>query len=466
MPDSNPVRVLTVGDRIDPDDIAGSGIEVTAEASLNAASDRLEVDRESIDCLLGEYSPGTGEEWSNLESIRRAYPDLPLVLVNRPADAPDEVLSSDRTTVVEANGSSEPVVEAIRSVTNEEPVEQLGESPMNHLDAISDGFFVLDDEWRFRYINPEGQRLIERDADELIGENIWEEFEAAVDLAFYSETKRAMETQESVRFEEYYPPLDTWFEVHAYPTSDRLAVYFIDISQRKSLERALLAGGGVELEFEIEGDGIQVVEFASRIDGWFRLEGIVPHTGRSGIAYGTVGGTDVGTVMEAAEEMDVIADARQIESHDEGMLFEFTLDDLGFARGLAKHSATLKGLNVTGDGGRMIVTLPHSTDVRDFVETLEANRPGVTLIAQRNDPEVVGRGSNRPLQKALTDRQVEVLEMAFASGYFEWPRKITGEELADSLGIAPPTLHQHLRKGLSHVLETVLASREESDAGG
>ncbi len=465
MAGSQPVRVLSVGDRIDPNAIARDGIEVTAEASLDAARHRLEADHGSVDCLLSEVSSGNGESLDSLESISRAYPDLSIVLVDGEADAAEGVLSSESTTIVDSANCPAAIVEAIKSETDPNRADQLGVSPMSHLDAISDGFFVLDDEWRFTYINPEGQRLIERDADEILGEIVWEEFEEAVDLAFYSELKRAMETQESVRFEDYYPPLDTWFEVHGYPTPNGLAVYFIDISQRKSLERALLAGGGVELEFEIDGADIDIVEFARRIDGWFRLEGIIPHMGRSGTAYGTVGDAEVETVMAVAEEMDVIANARLIETHDQGMLFELTLNDLGFARGLAKHSATLKGLNVTGEGGRMIVNLPHSTDVRDFVETLKGNRPGITLIAQRNDPKIIGRGSNRPLQEALTDRQVEVLEMAFASGYFDWPREITGEELADSLGIAPPTLHQHLRKGLSHVLETVLATRGESSPG-
>lgn len=463
MPGPDTVRILTVGDRIDPVELEGAGFVVTSEPTLTAAANRLDAERSTFDCLVGGVTAPTGSR-SGLKSLRREFPRLPFVLVDAGGGAGEKSLSDERTMVVSDTGSSEAIVEAVKALTDDAGASWFGDSPMDHIDVIADGFFVLDEEWRFTYINPEGERLIERDADELIGKIVWEEFEAAVDLAFYSETRRAMETQEPVTFEEYYPPLDTWFEVHAYPTPDRLAVYFIDISQRKSLERALLSGGSVELEFDIQRDSdVRVLEFARRIDGWFRLEGIVPHTGRSGIVYGTVGSADFETVEEAARCMETVADARLIESHESGLLVEFSLTDLDFARGLAKHSATLQDLKVTTEGGRMVVTLPQSSDVRDFVEMLEENRPGITLVAQRNDPETVGGRINRPLQERLTDRQVEVLEVAFASGYFEWPREITGEELADSLDIAPPTLHQHLRKGLSNVLDGVLMSTDASE---
>jgi len=52
----------------------------------------------------------------------------------------------------------------------------------------------------------------------------------------------------------------------------------------------------------------------------------------------------------------------------------------------------------------------------------------------------------------LTERQRDVLEAAYEAGYFEWPRESTAEEVADSLDIASPTLHSHLRKAENHIL--------------
>jgi predicted DNA binding protein len=61
----------------------------------------------------------------------------------------------------------------------------------------------------------------------------------------------------------------------------------------------------------------------------------------------------------------------------------------------------------------------------------------------------------------LTDRQTEVLEEALDRGYFEWPREITSEELAEELCITRPTLHEHLRKAQSKLLSDALEA--ESD---
>jgi len=45
----------------------------------------------------------------------------------------------------------------------------------------------------------------------------------------------------------------------------------------------------------------------------------------------------------------------------------------------------------------------------------------------------------------LTDRQLEVIQTAYYSGYFESPRENTGEDVAEMLGISPPAFYKHAR---------------------
>ncbi|MFC6756308.1 helix-turn-helix domain-containing protein [Halomicroarcula sp. GCM10025894] len=40
-------------------------------------------------------------------------------------------------------------------------------------------------------------------------------------------------------------------------------------------------------------------------------------------------------------------------------------------------------------------------------------------------------------------------------GFFDWPRDVSGEELAESMGICPSTFHQHLRAGERKLLEAI-----------
>jgi len=67
-------------------------------------------------------------------------------------------------------------------------------------------------------------------------------------------------------------------------------------------------------------------------------------------------------------------------------------------------------------------------------------------------------GSRRHLLGDLTDRQRSALQAAVHSGYFEWPREATGQEVAAALGVSPATFSQHIRKGQQKVLEPVFSS--------
>ncbi|HEY9844797.1 MAG TPA: PAS domain S-box protein, partial [Candidatus Caenarcaniphilales bacterium] len=107
------------------------------------------------------------------------------------------------------------------------------------LESITDAFFTTDNEWRFTYLNQQAALLLQRTREELLGENLWDEFPEAVGSSFDQEYHRAILEQVTVEFEAFFLPLSTWFEVHAYPTKDGLSVYFQNINDRKRSQEAL-----------------------------------------------------------------------------------------------------------------------------------------------------------------------------------------------------------------------------------
>ncbi|MDB9349813.1 GAF domain-containing protein, partial [Nodularia spumigena] len=109
----------------------------------------------------------------------------------------------------------------------------------NILESITDAFFALDQDWRFTYINSQPERLLQKSKNDLLGKNIWEVFPALVETKFYHEYHRAIAQQVSVEFEEFYPPLNSWFSVHAYPSRNGLSVYFQDITEKQQTAVAL-----------------------------------------------------------------------------------------------------------------------------------------------------------------------------------------------------------------------------------
>ncbi|MFX6015176.1 PAS domain-containing protein, partial [Acinetobacter baumannii] len=92
------------------------------------------------------------------------------------------------------------------------------------LETINDAFFHVNNDWVLTYLNKETEKILGRKRDTLIGKNLWEEYPDAVETDFYRQYHKAMETQESLTFEEFYMPLNMWLEVTVYPSPTGLSV--------------------------------------------------------------------------------------------------------------------------------------------------------------------------------------------------------------------------------------------------
>ncbi|GEM_PF-2679725 len=110
------------------------------------------------------------------------------------------------------------------------------EATLNH---ISDGFVSLDTNWCFTYVNIKAGEILGRIPESLIGKHIWTEFPEGVGLSLYHLYNKALETQETIFFEEYFEPFDTWYENRIYPSPDGLTIYFTDITESKLAKKEI-----------------------------------------------------------------------------------------------------------------------------------------------------------------------------------------------------------------------------------
>ncbi|TVR50501.1 MAG: PAS domain S-box protein, partial [Puniceicoccaceae bacterium] len=108
------------------------------------------------------------------------------------------------------------------------------------LESITDAVFTLDPEWRFTYLNAEAERLLRRDRASLLGRCVWDEFPEAVGSTFDKQYRLARAQNRTVNFEEFFPPLDSWFDVRAFPSNEGLTVYFRDITEHRRLQHQFL----------------------------------------------------------------------------------------------------------------------------------------------------------------------------------------------------------------------------------
>lgn len=116
----------------------------------------------------------------------------------------------------------------------------------NILENTTDGFFAVDYEWKFTYLNPEAEMLLGRARDDLLGQTIWETFPALAGSDFAINFRKVVAEQISLEFEASDPGEQTWFEMHAYPSGGGASVFFRDITERKRMEEERLTTSKLE----------------------------------------------------------------------------------------------------------------------------------------------------------------------------------------------------------------------------
>jgi PAS domain S-box-containing protein len=272
--EDTPIRILHVDD--DParlrlsDPLLSEHIPEIVVHTETAPTDAIErLDAITVDCIVSDFDMGSMDGLEFLEVVRERSPELPFILFTGKGseEIASEAISAGVTDYLQKGGPDRYAVLAnsIENVVNRYRAERETEAYQRHMNAVydrvTDAFFALDTEWRFTFLNARGEELLDRPEAELLGNVVWEEFPESVNSTFEAEYREAMAEQEPTTFEAYFEPLETLFEVHAYPSTEGLSVYFRDVTDETRIreehrrERELL-----ERVFETSPVGIIILD--------------------------------------------------------------------------------------------------------------------------------------------------------------------------------------------------------------
>lgn len=220
--------------------------------------------------------------------------------------------------------------------------------------------------------------------------------------------------------------------------------------------RQLLAHDRViEMEFQSTSREAYPLGVAADHDCTLRDAGSVD-LGDEVLAYKAVEGAPPAAVLPDLLDHELVPDGRVIREDGDSGVIELR------AAG-SYHSVLLdvgvRPIDVVADGEVLTVTVeaPPDAEPRTVLDTLSEYAPGFELVVKQSRDHQPPTQSDAPsMEDQLTDRQREVLRAAYLAGYYEWPRDTTAEQLADTLDIASPTLHQHLRRAERNLLDELL----------
>ena len=222
-------------------------------------------------------------------------------------------------------------------------------------------------------------------------------------------------------------------------------------------KQALLGDEVVEVEFRLS-DAFEALGAAGAHDGRITLDQPVLIEEGEYLVYGTATADAVDSVHALVDAVPYWTAVSFTDDEDAGSprRFELRLSNPPILTEIGERGGIVKEAVIENGDYQMRIHLPPSVPVREVIDRIEEGYPEMTMVARRQITIEDPAEERARLVDALSDRQLAALKTAYYSGYFNWPRDSTAEEIAESLDVSSPTVHKHLRRAQRKVLEGAL----------
>lgn len=208
---------------------------------------------------------------------------------------------------------------------------------------------------------------------------------------------------------------------------------------------ALLTPTVVRVEFASTDSSSLLARLASAVECSITYQGGAQSTSVGSFVFVSFEGATAEAVERAAERLMAIERVHRISQYESGGVLRLELSHPFFAVDLADHGAVLRSVTANSEGTSLVVDVPESVDLRHITRLVSEAVGDVTLQSKQTVEQAEpGQFHSRALEQ-LTDRQLEVIQTAYYSGFFDIPRQNTGEDVAETLGISPQAFYKHTR---------------------
>jgi HTH-type transcriptional regulator, bacterioopsin transcriptional activator and related proteins len=221
--------------------------------------------------------------------------------------------------------------------------------------------------------------------------------------------------------------------------------------------QALVSERTIELMFEFTDDDYLFTALTEEVGCTARFEDAVLHPDGAFLLYVSTRGSDPERVLDFCREFDSVSHLRAISKRDDECLLEIRYGEPMAFSTLSNHGGIIRSAVAEDGVAQVTVEMPETGDVREIANAVSGVFEDAELVSRQTieRPTETRARFRDTLDDRLTERQRTVLTTAYRAGYYDWPRGSTGEELAESLDIAPPTLHKHLRLAERKVLRAI-----------
>lgn len=103
------------------------------------------------------------------------------------------------------------------------------------LESISDGYFALDQDWRFTYVNRRASTNIGVPRTDLTGQSIWNRFPRLLGTPLENAIRQVMHHRRSSHLDAPGIASDRTHRFNIYPITNGVAVYWLDLNQSLTL---------------------------------------------------------------------------------------------------------------------------------------------------------------------------------------------------------------------------------------